>query len=115
MMKIMADEILDDVPVLMSGAGHDAMDMSHLTKSMCWMMMCMGSWFGNTFIPRNPTVTTTFNQRGSSSERLATTKELNLQGRIFKFLYQQFLWPVHTTLCPEFKWVIVSVESNSSR
>lgn len=28
----MTGEIQDDVPVLMSGAGHDAMAMSHLTK-----------------------------------------------------------------------------------
>ena len=31
-MKRMAGEALNDVPVLMSGAGHDAMAMSHLTK-----------------------------------------------------------------------------------
>ena len=31
-LKRMAGEIRDDVPVLMSGAGHDAMAMSHLTK-----------------------------------------------------------------------------------
>lgn len=28
----MVGEIQDEVPVLMSGAGHDAMAMSHLTK-----------------------------------------------------------------------------------
>lgn len=31
-LKRMAGDIQDDVPVLMSGAGHDAMAMSHLTK-----------------------------------------------------------------------------------
>ena len=31
-LKRMAGEIQGDVPVLMSGAGHDAMAMSHLTK-----------------------------------------------------------------------------------
>lgn len=31
-MTRMAGEVSDDVPVLMSGAGHDAMAMSHLTK-----------------------------------------------------------------------------------
>ena len=35
-MKRMAGEVLDDVPVLMSGAGHDAMAMSHLTKVCCF-------------------------------------------------------------------------------
>lgn len=30
--KRMTGETLDEVPVLMSGAGHDAMAMSHLTK-----------------------------------------------------------------------------------
>ena len=30
--KKMAGEDIGDVPVLMSGAGHDAMAMSHLTK-----------------------------------------------------------------------------------
>lgn len=31
-LKRMAGEDIGDVPVLMSGAGHDAMAMSHLTK-----------------------------------------------------------------------------------
>lgn len=31
-LKKMAGESVDEVPVLMSGAGHDAMAMSHLTK-----------------------------------------------------------------------------------
>ena len=37
-MKRMAGEVLDDVPVLMSGAGHDAMAMSHLTKVCCFSL-----------------------------------------------------------------------------
>lgn len=32
-LKRLTGEIQDEVPVLMSGAGHDAMAMSHLTKA----------------------------------------------------------------------------------
>lgn len=31
-LKKMTGEVQDEVPVLMSGAGHDAMAMAHLTK-----------------------------------------------------------------------------------
>ncbi|GFZ06753.1 allantoate amidohydrolase [Actinidia rufa] len=41
-MKRMAGEVLDDVPVLMSGAGHDAMAMSHLTKVGMLFVRCRG-------------------------------------------------------------------------
>lgn len=40
--KRMAGEDMDDVPVLMSGAGHDAMAMSHLTKVGMLFVRCHG-------------------------------------------------------------------------
>ncbi|XP_073157674.1 allantoate deiminase 2 isoform X1 [Henckelia pumila] len=41
-LKRMSDENPDDVPVLMSGAGHDAMAMSHLTKVGMLFVRCRG-------------------------------------------------------------------------
>ncbi|GMP71152.1 hypothetical protein CsSME_00029678 [Camellia sinensis var. sinensis] len=41
-MKRMAGEDVDDVPVLMSGAGHDAMAMAHLTKVGMLFVRCRG-------------------------------------------------------------------------
>ncbi|KAA8544728.1 hypothetical protein F0562_019568 [Nyssa sinensis] len=41
-MKRMAGVVLDDVPVLMSGAGHDAMALSHLTKVGMLFVRCRG-------------------------------------------------------------------------
>ncbi|XP_050234379.1 allantoate deiminase 2 isoform X2 [Mercurialis annua] len=41
-LKIMTGEIQDDVPTLMSGAGHDAMAMSHLTKVGMLFVRCRG-------------------------------------------------------------------------
>ncbi|XP_058201793.1 allantoate deiminase 2 isoform X1 [Rhododendron vialii] len=41
-MTRMAGEVSDDVPVLMSGAGHDAMAMSHLTKVGMLFVRCRG-------------------------------------------------------------------------
>lgn len=40
--KKMSGEFVDDVPVLMSGAGHDAMAMSHLTKVGMLFVRCRG-------------------------------------------------------------------------
>lgn len=37
------EDIIGDVPVLMSGAGHDAMAMSHLTKVCGIFLLLMGS------------------------------------------------------------------------
>jgi hypothetical protein len=45
-LKKMAGEIQDEIPALMSGAGHDAMAMSHLTKvccSLCFIQCFLGS------------------------------------------------------------------------
>ncbi|OVA15698.1 Peptidase M20 [Macleaya cordata] len=41
-LKRIAGEIQDEVPVLMSGAGHDAMAMSHLTKVGMLFVRCRG-------------------------------------------------------------------------
>ncbi|KAJ8758649.1 hypothetical protein K2173_000370 [Erythroxylum novogranatense] len=41
-LKRMTGEIQDEVPVLMSGAGHDAMAMSHLTKVGMLFIRCRG-------------------------------------------------------------------------
>ncbi|CAH2078475.1 unnamed protein product [Thlaspi arvense] len=41
-LKKMTGEIQDEVPVLMSGAGHDAMAMSHLTKVGMLFVRCRG-------------------------------------------------------------------------
>lgn len=41
-LKRMTGEIQDEVPVLMSGAGHDAMAMSHLTKTGMLFVRCRG-------------------------------------------------------------------------
>ncbi|XP_012088571.1 allantoate deiminase 1 isoform X2 [Jatropha curcas] len=41
-LKRMTGEIQDEVPVLMSGAGHDAMAMSHLTKVGMLFVRCRG-------------------------------------------------------------------------
>lgn len=41
-LKRMAGEDIDDVPILMSGAGHDAMAMSHLTKVGMLFVRCRG-------------------------------------------------------------------------
>ncbi|GAV69227.1 Peptidase_M20 domain-containing protein/M20_dimer domain-containing protein [Cephalotus follicularis] len=41
-LKRMAGEIQDEVPVLMSGAGHDAMAISHLTKIGMLFVRCRG-------------------------------------------------------------------------
>lgn len=41
-MKRIAGEVSNDVPVLMSGAGHDAMAMSHLTKVGMLFVRCRG-------------------------------------------------------------------------
>lgn len=35
-LKRLSDGVTDDVPILMSGAGHDAMAMSHLTKVLLY-------------------------------------------------------------------------------
>ncbi|XP_068656825.1 allantoate deiminase 2-like [Aristolochia californica] len=40
--KRMAGDVLVDVPVLMSGAGHDAMAMSHLTRAGMLFVRCRG-------------------------------------------------------------------------
>ncbi|KAK9267098.1 hypothetical protein L1049_009516 [Liquidambar formosana] len=40
--KRMEGEIQDEVPVVMSGAGHDAMAMSHLTKVGMLFVRCCG-------------------------------------------------------------------------
>ena len=37
-LKRITGEIQDEVPVLMSGAGHDAMAMSHLTKASSFIL-----------------------------------------------------------------------------
>ncbi|XP_048229005.1 allantoate deiminase 2 isoform X2 [Ricinus communis] len=41
-LKRMTGEIQDDIPTLMSGAGHDAMAMSHLTKVGMLFVRCRG-------------------------------------------------------------------------
>ncbi|KAL0352656.1 UNVERIFIED_CONTAM: Allantoate deiminase 1 [Sesamum angustifolium] len=41
-LKRISGEDLDDVPILMSGAGHDAMAMSHLTKVAMLFVRCRG-------------------------------------------------------------------------
>lgn len=41
-LKRMTGEDIGDVPVLMSGAGHDAMAMSHLTKVGMLFVRCRG-------------------------------------------------------------------------
>ncbi|KAJ4849099.1 hypothetical protein Tsubulata_034476 [Turnera subulata] len=41
-LKRMTGEIVEEVPVLMSGAGHDAMAMSHLTKVGMLFVRCRG-------------------------------------------------------------------------
>ncbi|XP_062161510.1 allantoate deiminase 2 [Alnus glutinosa] len=41
-LKKMAGEIQDEIPALMSGAGHDAMAMSHLTKAGMLFVRCRG-------------------------------------------------------------------------
>ncbi|XP_059439837.1 allantoate deiminase 2 [Corylus avellana] len=41
-LKKMAGEIQDEIPALMSGAGHDAMPMSHLTKVGMLFVRCRG-------------------------------------------------------------------------
>ncbi|CAK7356418.1 unnamed protein product [Dovyalis caffra] len=41
-LKRMTGEIQDEVPILMSGAGHDAMAMSHLTKVGMLFVRCRG-------------------------------------------------------------------------
>lgn len=41
--KRMRGEIQSELPVLMSGAGHDAMALSHLTK-VCTLFLCPQLW-----------------------------------------------------------------------